>query len=129
LSYEGRDDRPLVLISEIDMGYLSLSIHHEHNRSGIEREGGEWRNKGRGWIERDRRGIGGKRKTYKIEVSSGSVSSGIPSPTDTPRGRLLAPTAEVKNPIMVSVSGKRGGGREWGDLKKKAQELAMMRVI
>jgi len=40
--------------------------------------------------------------TYRIEVSSGSVSSGIPSPTDTPRGRLLAATAELKNPIMAS---------------------------
>ena len=69
-----------------------------------------------GWIEEDRRGINEKRETYKIEVSSGSVSSGISSPTDTPRGRLPAPTAELKNPIMVSVSRKRGGGREWGDL-------------
>lgn len=42
-------------------------------------------------------------ETYKIEVSSGSVSSGISSPTDVPRGRLPAPTAELKNPIMVSV--------------------------
>ena len=62
-------------------------------------------------------------ETYKIEVSSGSVSSGISSPTDTPRGRLLAPTAEVKNPIMVSVFCEGEGSREWGDLKKKAQEI------
>ena len=38
-----------------------------------------------------------------MEVSSGSVSSGISSPTDEPRGRLLAPTAEVKKPIMAVV--------------------------
>jgi hypothetical protein len=44
--------------------------------------------------------------TYRIEVSSGSVSSGISSPTDTPRGRLLAPTAELKNPIIVSGFGE-----------------------
>lgn len=77
--------------------------------------------KGRGkrWIGRDQRGISEKRETYKIEVSSGSVSSGISSPTDAPRGRLPPPTAEVKNPIMVSVFGERGGGREWGDLKEK----------
>lgn len=49
-------------------------------------------------------------ETYKIEVSSGSVSSGISSPIDVPRGRLLAPTAEVKNPIIVSVSGEGGEG-------------------
>ena len=72
-----------------------------------------------------------KRETYKIEVSSGSVSSGISSPTDTPRGRLLAPTAEVKNPIMVSVFGERGGGREWGDLKEAQdrEDESCMKVV
>jgi hypothetical protein len=59
--------------------------------------------------ERDRSGISEKRRTYNIEVSSGSVSSGISSPTDTPRGRLLALTAELKNPIMVSGFGRGAG--------------------
>lgn len=112
------------------MGYLSLSVHCEHNRSGRGRErerrrgrGGRGKGQREGWTERDRRGISEKRETHKIEVSSGSVSSSISSPTDTPRGRLLAPTAEVKNPIMVSVFCEGEGSREWGDLKKKAQEI------
>jgi len=45
-----------------------------------------------------------------MDVSSGSVSSGISSPTDEPRGRLLAPTAELKKPIMASVWQGWGGG-------------------
>ena len=58
----------------------------------------------------------GERETYKIEVSSGSVSSGISSPTDTPRGRLLAPTAELKKPIMASA------WQECGRERSKARE-------
>lgn len=38
------------------------------------------------------------KETYRIEVSSGSVSSGISSPTDPPRVLLLG---VEKNPIMV----------------------------
>lgn len=49
-----------------------------------------------------------REEAYKIEVSSGSVSSGIPSPIDAPRGRLFTPTAELKKPIIVSVFGEGG---------------------
>ena len=65
---------------------------------------------GKGWGEMDGRDVveeeegdvrRREKETHRIEVSSGSVSSGISSPTDTPRGRLLAPTAELKKPIIV----------------------------
>lgn len=113
MGYQGGDNRPLVLISEITgVRFLCIGNHHEHNRSRIQVGGGKGRRGMVGRIsERERMGCEGeKRETYKIEVSSGSVSSGISSPTDAPRGRLVAPTAEVKNPIIVSVFCEGGRG-------------------